>query len=175
MLMAFVAIAGMYAQDNMFSKGDKVINASIGLGSSLYKGIGGGIPPVGASFEMGIKDNLFNEKSTLGIGGYVGYTSAEQDLFGTVFSYSSIIVGGRGIVHYDIVKNIDTYAGVLLGYNIASVKTTGAGVPGMGAAAGGLVYAGFAGARYYFTPKFAAMAEVGFGIALLNVGISLKL
>jgi hypothetical protein len=175
MLMAFVAIAGMYAQSDMFAKGDKVVNASIGLGSSLYRGIGGGIPPVGASFELGVKDELFNEKSSLGIGGYAGFTSAEQDLFGAKISYSSIIVGARGIVHYDIISKIDTYAGVLLGYNIASSKVTGGALPGVGAAAGGLVYAGFVGARYYFTPKFGAMAELGYGIALLNVGVSLKL
>jgi len=40
---------------------------------------------------------------------------------------------------------------------------------------GGLVYAGFIGARYYFTPKFAAKAELGYGIALINIGVSIKL
>lgn len=176
MLMAFVAIAGMYAQGNMFSKGDKVANVSIGLGSSIYgSGFDGGIPPIGASYEVGIKDQLFNEKSSLGVGGYVGFTSAEQNLFGTKISYSSIIVGARGIVHYDLVDNIDTYGGVLLGYNIASSKVSGGGLPGLGASVGGLVYAGFVGARYYFTPKLGAMAELGYGIAWLNVGISLKL
>lgn len=177
MLVALVAIGGMFAQSNVFSKGDKVINASIGLGSSIYgSGFSGGIPPVGVSFELGVKDELFNEKSSLGIGGYVGYTSAEQAFYGSKISYSSIIIGGRGIVHYDLISKVDTYAGVLLGYNIASSKVTGAGFPaGFGASAGGLVYAGFVGARYYFTPKFGAMAELGYGIALLNIGVSLKL
>ena len=44
-----------------------------------------------------------------------------------------------------------------------------------GTSVGGLVYAGFIGARYYFTPKLAAMAELGYGIAILNIGVSFKL
>lgn len=62
MVVAIVGIAGLFAQE--FSKGDKVANLSIGLGSSVYSGIGGGIPPVGASFEYGVKDDLFNENLT---------------------------------------------------------------------------------------------------------------
>lgn len=175
MVLAVVAVTGLFAQANTFSKGDKVANVSIGLGSSIYgSGFTGGIPPIGASFELGIKDNLFNEQSSLGVGGYVGFTSASQDWGIVSATYSSIIVGARGILHYQLVDKVDTYTGLLLGYNIASSKITGAGAfPG--ASVGGLVYAGFIGARYYFTPKFAAMAELGFGIAILNIGVSFKL
>jgi len=172
-VIAFCGVVGLFAQDSMFSKGDKVANLSIGLGGTVYGSIGGGLPPVGASFEYGVKDNLFNEKSHLGIGGYAGFTSASQDILVTTISYSSIIVGARGILHYDLVDNMDTYGGVLLGYNIASSEVTGGTFPV--ASYGGLVYAGFIGARYYFSPKFAAMAELGYGIAFLNVGVSLKL
>lgn len=176
MLLAFVAVASLFAQENMFQKGDKVANLSIGLGSSIYgSGFDGGIPPVGASFEYGVKDELFDAKSSLGIGGYLGFTSAEQNIMTMKINYSSIIVGARGIVHYQLIDNIDTYGGILLGYNIASSKMTGAAMPGFSASAGGLVYAGFIGGRYYFTPKLAAMAELGYGIAVLNIGVSLKL
>ena len=175
LMFAFVGIMSLLAQESTFSKGDKVANLSIGLGSSVYAGLGGGIPPVGASFEYGVKDNLFNEKSHLGIGGYAGFTSASQDIMGMKIAYSSIIIGARGVVHYDLVDNLDTYGGVLLGYNIASSKVTGRTLPITPASYGGLVYAGFVGARYYFTPKLAAMAELGYGIALLNIGVSLKL
>lgn len=171
MLMACVAIVAVSAQDNMFSKGDKVLNATVGLGSSIYgAGFKTGIPPVGVSFEYGVKDELFNEKSSLGIGGIVGYSSATTST-GFAMSYSSIIVGVRGIVHYALVDNLDTYGGLMLGYNAASVKITG----GNSTPAGGVAYGGFVGARYYFSPKFAAMAELGYGIALLNLGVSIKL
>ncbi len=173
MALAIVAVTGLFAQANMFSKGDKVANVSIGLGSSIYgSGYKIGIPPIGASFEYGIKDELFNEKSSLGVGGYLGFTTAT---WGSYYSYTNIIVGARGIVHYQLIDNIDTYAGILLGYNIASSKYSGIGASLGGTSAGGLIYAGFVGARYYFTPKLAAMAELGYGIAILNLGVSFKL
>ncbi len=174
MVLAVVAVVGLFAQQNTFSKGDKVINLGVGLGSSIYgSGYSSGIPPLSGSFELGIKDNLFNEQSSLGVGGYLGFSTAT---WGDYYSYSSIIVGARGLLHYQLVDNLDTYAGVLLGYNISSYKYTGVGTSiGGGASAGGLIYAGFLGARYYFSPKFAAMAELGYGIAILNLGVSLKL
>jgi len=176
LMIAICVITGLFAKGNMFSKGDKVANVSIGLGSNLYNGLGGGIPPIGLSLEYGIKDNLFDSKSSLGVGGYAGFTSASDSYFGTSISYTSIILGARGILHYQLVDKLDTYAGVLLGVNIASSKVSGGLLPsGYGATAGGLVYAGFIGARYYFTPKFAALAELGYGIALLNLGVSIKL
>ena len=171
MVLAVVAVVGLLAQENTFSKGDKVANVSIGLGSSIYgSGFSGGIPPIGVSLEYGIKDNLFNDKSSLGIGGYAGFTTAN---FG-VGTYTSIIVGARGLLHYQLVEKLDTYAGVMLGYNIASVKYSSA-YTGLGAVStGGLIYAGFIGARYYFTPNLAALAELGYGIAILNLGVSFK-
>ena len=36
-------------------------------------------------------------------------------------------------------------------------------------------YSWFVGARYYFTDKLAGMAELGYGITYLNLGVSLKL
>jgi hypothetical protein len=175
LMIAICGITGLFAQENMFSKGDKVANISIGLGSNLYSGLKG-IPPIGASFEYGIKDNLFDAKSSLGVGGYAGFTTAGTEILGTSISYSSIILGARGLLHYQLVDKLDTYAGVLLGINIASSKVSGGLLPdGYGASGGGLVYAGFIGARYYFSPKFAAMAELGYGIALLNIGVSIKL
>ena len=47
---------------NTFVKGEKVLNLGIGLGSTLYTGgsYTSRIPPVSASFEVGVKDNLFD-------------------------------------------------------------------------------------------------------------------
>ena len=35
-------------------------------------------------------------------------------------------------------------------------------------------YSGFAGVSYYFKDKLAAFAEVGYGIAAIEIGISFK-
>ena len=42
------------------------------------------------------------------------------------------------------------------------------------ASSSGLSIAWFAGARYYFSDNFAVMAEIGYGVAYLNLGIALK-
>ena len=196
-LLLVFAMVG-FSQENTFNKGDKVLNLGVGIGSTLYSGgyYKSSIPPVSASFEVGVKDNLFDEKSSLGIGGYVGYTSAKWeydygfDYLGSMSSlsaassgssygwkYSSIILGVRGALHYQLVSKLDTYTGVLLGYNVVSSKSFGTPYGGLNysAASGGVAWSWFLGGRYYFNEKFAAMAELGYGIAYLNLGVALKL
>lgn len=166
-VLAFSALS-MNAQ-SIFAKGDKVVNLGVGLfsylGDSGYKTT---IPPISASFETCIKDNLFNEKSSLGVGAYAAYAGQKYDSGEFDWKYSYIILGARGALHYQFVDKLDTYAGLMLGYNIASVSGDGA------ASAGGFTYSLYAGARYSFSEKFAAFAEVGYGIAAIELGISFK-
>jgi hypothetical protein len=64
------------------------------------------------------------------------------------------------------VAKLDTYTGLLLAYNIATSKETGAAISGYNysVSSGGVVGAWFVGARYYFRDKFAVMGELGYGI-----------
>jgi len=171
-----IASAHLNAQDPTFLKGDRVFNASLGLGSTLYSGsfYKGQIPPVSASLEFGIVDGLI-EKGVIGIGPYVGYTSYKYEYTGWGWKYSNIIIGARGSFHYPLVDKLDTYAGILLGYNIVTSKEIG-DPTGMDDiyGSGGLAWSGFIGGRYYFTDAFAAMLELGYGIAWLNLGVALK-
>lgn len=179
LLLAVVlfSMTQLIAQEPTFSKGDKVLNLGIGLGSTLYSGsfYKSQIPPLSASFEVGVVDNIL-EKGVLGIGGYVGYSSYKYEYSGWGWKYSNIIIGARGNFHYPLVDKLDTYTGLLLGYNIASSKEFGNLTPGYdyNATSGGVVYAWFVGARYYFKDSFAVMAELGYGITYLNLGIALK-
>ncbi len=92
------------------------------------------------------------------------------------WKYSNIIIGVRGSFHYPFVDKLDTYAGILLGYNIASSKEFGTTIPGWdySYSAGGVVYSGYIGARYYIKDAFALMAELGYGISYLTLGVALK-
>ena len=162
--------------ESMFNKGDKVINLAIGIGNTLYTGsyYTKGVPPVSFSYEQGIVDEVF-DKGVIGILGYVGYTSYKYDYLGWGYKYSNILVGGGALFHYPLVKKMDTYAGILLGYNISSSKEFGTPVGwDYNATSGGIVFSGFVGARYYFTENFAAFAQVGYGIAYLTFGVSIK-
>lgn len=177
-LLALVFAISANAQ-NMFNKGDKVLNLGLGFGSTLYTGsyYTNKIPPVSASFEIGVKDELFDENSSLGVGGYLGYTGAKWENQGWGWKYSSFIIGGRGALHYQFIDNFDTYTGLMLGFNVVSSSSYGSG--GMwdqySTAGSGLTYSWFVGGRYYFNETFAGMLELGYGVAYLNVGVAIKL
>jgi hypothetical protein len=132
---------------------------------------------VSASLEFGVADNIIDEKGLIGIGPYLGYTSYKYQVVDWGWKYSNFILGVKGNFHYLFVDNLDTYAGILLGYNVSSSKEFGVITPGYdySYSAGGLIYGGFVGARYYFKESFAVMAEAGYGLTYLTLGVSLKL
>jgi hypothetical protein len=175
-MIAVPLIQAQESPESMFNKGDKVINLGIGIGNTLYSGsyYTRGVPPISLSYEQGIVDGVF-DKGVIGIGGYVGYTSYKYDYLGWGYKYSNIIIGAGGLFHYPLVKKLDTYAGILLGYNIATSTEFGTD-PGLDfdATSGGIVFSGFVGARYYFTESIAAFAQLGYGIAYLTFGVSFR-
>jgi len=161
------------AQDNTFNKGDKVVNLGVGFGSNLYSGSGydSKTPPISASYEVGVKDDLFDEFSSLGVGGYVGYTGAKYAYLGGSTKFSSIVIGARGALHYQFIDDLDTYTGLMLGYNIVSVS----GTDFPGASASEFAFSWFLGGRYYFSDKFAGLVELGSGVAYFTIGVAIKL
>jgi hypothetical protein len=164
------SLTQLFAQESTFNKGDKVINLGIGFGSTYYGSIyGSHSPALSGSFEVGIKDNIL-EKGSIGIGGYAGYSSAK---YASYWKTTNFLIGARGSFHYPLVEKLDTYTGLLLGYNIFSTKYYS--TYNVGGSASSIAFAWFAGARYYFNDKFAGMAEIGYGIAYLTIGVSLKL
>jgi len=177
MLAVIFTGGNLAAVDPVFLKGDKVLNLGIGLGSTLYSGsfYKSQVPPISASLEFGVADNLL-EVGTVGVGPYLGYSSYKYEYQDWGWKYSNIIIGVRGNFHYPLLDKLDTYVGLLLGYNIASSKEFGNSIPGWdySYSAGGIVYSGFIGARYYIKDSFALLAELGYGIAYLNLGVALK-
>jgi hypothetical protein len=182
LILMFVVVSltlgQLVSQEPTFSKGDKVLNVGLGLGSTLYTGsyYKNQVPPLSASFEVGIVDNII-EKGVIGVGGYLGYASYKWDYANYDWGYkiSNFIIGARGSFHYPLVDKLDTYAGVLTGYRIVRYKEFGtySGYYDY-TPSGGLVWSGFVGARYYFQENLAAMAELGYGIAYLTIGVALK-
>ena len=165
----------MYAQESTFAKGDKVLNLGIGFGGR-YMGTGmtTSVPPIGASFEVGVKDGVL-EKGSIGVGGMLAYSAHKWEYSGWGYKYTSIVIGARGTFHYPLANKLDTYTGLLLGYDISTAKEYGV-TSGYDydSSYGGLTYAWFAGARYYFSDAFAAFAELGVGVTILNIGVALK-
>ena len=176
--ISFGIIVSASAQQSTFLKGDNVASLGIGIGGYLGTGgwhHGGSIsrtPLISASFEHCIIDNLFDEKSSIGVGGLLGFKSVKiADWWKTTY----IVIGARGAFHYALVDKLDTYAGLHLGYDIVNSKWIGSGSSySESYGASGLSYGFFAGARYYFTDAIAVFAELGYGYAVLNAGVAFK-
>lgn len=144
-------------------KGTIDINAGIGLGHSL-SGTGG--LPINIAVDYGINEEV-------SVGGYLGYLSSKEN-FGTgEWKYSNLIIGGRATYHKEFVEDIDTYGGFILGYNVASAEWNGPGT--VTSSVGGIVYQGFVGGRYHFTEQIGAYGELGFGIAIIQLGVTYRL
>ena len=140
---------------NTFNKGDKIVNLGIGLGGT-FSGYTSAIP-ISGSFELGIKDNLFDDKSSIGVGAYVGFATTNHVTF--------LYPGVRGALHYQFVDKLDTYAGLMLAMRIWSYE---------GYSYNDFILPFYIGGRYYFTDNIGAFAELGYGIAYLQLGVSFK-
>ena len=147
-----------------YKAGDKLLNVGVGIGSTLSAaGLKSTLPPIGLSFEYGVTDKI-------SAGAFLGYSAASQDVFGSSFKYTYIVVAAKGAYHFNFkVDKLDPYAGAIVGYNIASVSPS---FPG--SKLGGVIIGGVAGARYYLKDNISAFAEAGYGIAFLTVGASFK-
>jgi hypothetical protein len=178
-LSILIVLIPLSGNSQTFSAGDKVISAGLGIGSTLYSGTGytGTVPPLFVNFEYGLQEL---GPGILGLGGYFGISSYkfETSLFGSTYGwrYTSTIIGVRGNYHYNLVEKLDTYGGLMLGYNILNAKVTGdwpLGVTGSSTGSG-FAWSIYIGGRYYFTESFAAMVELGYGVAWFQLGVSYK-
>ncbi len=163
-LLLIVAALGCVtmASAQSFAKGDNVASVNIGLAGSYGQ-------PVSVTYEYGIC-NLGNNMS-IGIGALAGFGVDKEHVNGYKHSYSNLIFGARGAWHYTKVDNLDLFAGVTLGYDIVSAEIGG---NAKATTTSGFFQGYYVGARYYFTNSFGVNAEIGDGIGLINLGVSLK-
>ena len=173
--LAVLAIVGSISIANaqeVFHKGTTAINAGIGLGS-YYSSLS--IPPLSVSLDYGVADNLINgNNGSISVGGFAGYT-ASSHTYGTYKStFSYIALGGRGAFHYQFAPKLDTYAGLMVTYDIASASSN-SDYAGASVATSGINWTLFLGGRYFFTEKIGGFAELGYGFYNLNLGVTFKL
>jgi hypothetical protein len=163
-----VFITSMSLGQMAYKKGDQVVNVGLGIGGfpGMY---GSGSIAITGGYENAITENI-------SLGGVLGYSSSSYDYgFGDSWKFTYILIGARGAYHYDLLHNpnIDTYGGILLGYNIVSFS--GPSVAYYSPGTSYLEYGIFVGGRYYFNPHWAVQAELGYGLGILNIGIAYKL
>jgi hypothetical protein len=175
-----VSLCTLNTNAQSFVKGDNVINLTIGFGSGVYTGSGyTNSPAFGFSMEHCFFDELINGDFSVGIGGFIGYSTSKYrvNYLGSEYgwNYSTFAIAGRGTFHWTGVEKLDTYAGVNVGGKIVSSNKYG-DFPGTysSSESGGGYFAPFVGARYYFSEAFCGVAEIGSGIGYMNIGVGFK-
>jgi hypothetical protein len=157
------------------------IAVGLGRGYSYFAGMSN-TPAIAITYDKGFKEM---GPGTLGLGGIVGYKGAKYEYAapwaGETAKWTDIIVAARGTYHYHLKNNnkFDPYGGLMLGVRITSYNNT---LASKFPAAAGIDYGGvsaawglFIGARYNFSSKVGAFAELGYDIAVLKLGVSFGL
>jgi hypothetical protein len=147
-----------------------VVSASLGLGLANTYG-SNGTPLIAVTAERGVTPKI-------SVGGSAGYATSKYSYFGYTAKYGYTVVAARGSYHFTQAmpdKPLDLYAGVSLGYNHVGVTETGPYAYGYSVGGSYMLYGIHGGARWYFNPKTAVFAELGYGLGALAVGASMRL
>jgi hypothetical protein len=167
MVLIMISVSALVAQP-AFRKGDNLISAGLGIGLAGAYGTST-LPPIFGMYEKAIHPNV-------SVGGLVSFSGSSFEFIGGKWKYSYIVVAGRGAYHYLIpdTKNLDTYGGVSLGYTIVSSSVEGIKSEHFSASGSYVFFGIFLGGRYYFTPKWSAMAELGYDVGIIKAGVTYR-
>lgn len=153
--MVLFGLSLSYGQS--YEKGDNLLNIGVGLGGGI------GIP-IGISYEHGFSDKISG-------GVYVGYSGNVG-----ITNWTYMLGAARASYHFDFnVDKLDPYLGAMIGYQYITID--GKSLNDMLPAAmrpNLFLWGGHAGARYLLSEKFGVFAEVGYGLANLNAGVTFK-
>lgn len=167
-----------------FEKGTNVAAIGVGLGSSILNYSGSSqTPAISLSFEHGSFDA--GDDGVISLGAYLGTKSYKYSFKEGDYSYKQkwnyTIVGVRGAYHYTGLGNdkIDVYGGAMLSYNILKYSYkdnsgNGGGYRATGSYGSNAGFTAFIGGRYYFSDNIAAMAELGYGVSYLTLGLAFR-
>ena len=151
-----------------YQSGDIIINGGVGLGSSVYGSL---------SLNGGVEYFINDEFS---IGGAIGYSGYSRNyIFNDPLRVSVFYIGPRGSFHLSEAIGIDNealdlYAGAFIGFGIVTVSYRGDRYRGYNDFSN-FGYDIFGGARYQFNENLAAYGELGFGISVLQLGVTFRL
>ncbi|MBL7929694.1 MAG: hypothetical protein JNL47_09545 [Bacteroidia bacterium] len=183
-LMAVLLMAALYTNGQAVELGTNVLSAGIGLGGR-FGGFTYGSQTPGISLHF---ERMMWEAGDVGfisLGGYAGvksykYTAAYYSSYSYSQKWSYTILGVRSAFHYTGLEsdNFDLYGGLMLSYNILNYKYEDNDpypdsyvTASYGSAVGITAYAG---GRYFFNQKIGALAEVGYGVSYLTIGLAYK-
>ena len=153
-----------------YAVGKKTAGAFIGVGGGGLSGTGG-VP-------IGVEYNFLNFEKNIQVGAFAAFASTSEDFSVGKWKYSNIIIAAQANYHFLPGDKFDPFAGVALGYDIASASTeynSGySSFAGGSASSGGFVWSAQVGANYWFSPKLAGQIRLGY-FPYVAVGVTLAM
>ncbi len=177
-----------FAQSSKTTPSRLTISTGIGLFPTYYKSDESkGLPPL--NFKLG-----YDVSKNFGLGLFMGYssTTSSPDIFAegtnSYITNKTKVAGLRAEFRKEFSDRIAGYGGSMLGYYHTDVKeynnTTKAvvlreeGTPtpfNPNAKKGKLSYTAFMGATYKVAKKVNLYGEIGFGISIANLGVTVRI
>ncbi|MCB0644147.1 MAG: hypothetical protein KDC44_21030 [Phaeodactylibacter sp.] len=131
------------------------------------------------------------------VAAFAGYTAATSapillaDGIPVQYRNNQWVFGLKGAAHAYAFDRVEFYGGIQMGYSLPNVTELSAPLspgqepidptaPSQDApykykpATGKMVYGGFVGSSFLISERISVFGEVGYGVALLNAGVSLK-
>jgi len=171
LLTILIAVA---AEAQPFQKGTTTANIGVGLGTALG-GLGKARPAISTSIDHGVWD--IGGPGVISLGGYVGNTGYKYARGNYTYKWNYMVVGARGAYHYNgftSVPKLDVYGGIMLGYNIVKYSSDGDDIAMANSYGSGMGFSGFLGSRWFFSNSMGVYAELGYGVSVLNAGLTFK-
>lgn len=179
-IFLFFCTQSSKAQFKTFGQGQIDLRAGVGFFSTInslfsQSGVSGvakskwTTPPLSLSLDYGITEEI-------SVGLYTGLARSTIYVYGNEAEKDKFtLIGVRGLYHLQSIPKVDAYAGGMLG--VLLIRTTqpspsGGTYTGKASAVG---YQVIVGAKYKATRYVGAYAELGYGVAIVNLGLTLAL
>lgn len=157
------------------------VNAGIGILPTYLKDAGRALtPPLSLSADYKLAKNF-------SLGAFAGFSITETGLRalrdgGTAkWRNSTSLLGLRFAARSRPMGPWEVYGGMSLAYAHANIEIMEGQLEkvknenGLQENSGRMIYAGFFGSRYRLTPRLGVFGELGFGISLASVGLSVRI
>ncbi|MBX9854759.1 MAG: hypothetical protein K2Y26_04505 [Gemmatimonadaceae bacterium] len=143
-------------------------------GPRIWTGNLNGATAIGVQAEKGLTAPGKYGPGVISAGIGVDWYSWDFTYPGGKYEYSVVPIQAFSNYHFAVKSQpkLDPYAGLALVYSVVNATVTGLG--SASASASGTDIAGQVGARWFFTEKFAAQGQLGFGYGTLSVGATWK-
>jgi hypothetical protein len=181
LVLATVAVGGAFAEwYDSYAEGIDASNVFINAGIGYRLGGGKGIPPitVSADFKLPIKMPItLGAMASLSTDGpyetMTGFDPVAYKWTYGKYTLMDIGIGARAMYHFGFLKNLDTYAGVTLGYTI---QTSTGDAKDWYKGVSYFLWGAKLGGRYFFTNNIGAYLELDYLVLFFtpSVGLSLK-